>query len=64
MFTHRSYSLLTDNTFGENLFQNGSLADSDYDLMVDIYNIGRIMFQGYQAPVELVYYQFPTPAQA
>jgi len=64
MLTHRSLSLLTEGTFGENIFQNGSLDDSDYDLMVDIYNIGRIMFQWYTAPVELVYYQFPTPAQA
>jgi hypothetical protein len=32
--------------------------------MVDIYNIGRLMFEGYKAPIELVYYQFPTPAQA
>jgi hypothetical protein len=32
--------------------------------MVDIYNIGRLMFEGYKAPIELVYYQLPTPAQA
>ncbi len=64
MLTNRSLSLLTEGTFWENIFQNGSLEDSDYDLMVDIYNIWRIMFQWYTAPVELVYYQFPTPAQA
>lgn len=60
MLTNRSIVLLTEGTFGENIFQNGSLQDSDYDLMIDIYNIGRLMFQGYIAPVELVYYQLPT----
>ncbi len=63
MLTNRSVSLLTEGTFGENIFQNGSLQDSDYDLMIDIYNIGRLMFQWYTAPVELVYYQFPTAGQ-
>lgn len=63
MLTNRSVSLLTEWTFGENIFQNGSLQDSDYDLMIDIYNIGRLMFQWYIAPVELVYYQFPTAGQ-
>jgi len=45
MLTNRSVSVLTEGTFGENIFQNGSLQDSDYDLMIDIYNIGRLMFQ-------------------
>gem|GEM_PF-2090542 len=45
MLTNRSVSVLTEGTFGENIFQNGSLKDSDYDLMIDIYNIGRLMFQ-------------------
>lgn len=63
MLTNRSVSVLTEGTFGENIFQNGSLQDSDYDLMIDIYNIGRLMFQWYIAPVELVYYQFPTAGQ-
>lgn len=63
MLTNRSVSVLTEGTFGENIFQNGSLKDSDYDLMIDIYNIGRLMFQWYIAPVELVYYQFPTAGQ-
>lgn len=64
MLTERSMSLLTAPTFWENVFQNGSLADSDYDLMVDIYNIGRLLFEWYQPPVELIYYQLPSPAQA
>lgn len=63
MLTNRSVSMLTEWTFGENIFQNGSLQDSDYDLMIDIYNIGRLMFQWYTAPVELVYYQFPAAGQ-
>lgn len=63
MLTNRSVSLLTEGTFGENIFQNGSLQDSDYDLMIDIYNIGRLMFQWYTSPVELVYYQMPTVGQ-
>ena len=64
MLTNRSVSLLTEWTFGENIFQNGSLQDSDYDLMIDIYNIGRLMFQWYTPPVELVYYQMPTVWQS
>ena len=60
MVTDRSVSTITEGSFGEDVFQNGTIEDSDYDLMVDIYNIGRLMFQSYTPPIELVYYQLPT----
>lgn len=63
MLTNRSVSLITEWSFGENIFQNGTLDDSDYDLMDDIYRIGTLLFQSYIPPVELVYYQLPTAGQ-
>lgn len=45
MLTNRSVSLITDGSFGENIFQNGTLSDSDYDIMDDIYRIGNLLFQ-------------------
>lgn len=53
----RSY---TDNIYGSDYFQNGTLDDSDYDLLLDIYNIGTIMFEWFQKPVEILFFRLPT----
>ena len=39
------FNALSNDTYGTEFFQNGTLDDSDFDLLVDIAEIGRIMFE-------------------
>jgi hypothetical protein len=48
------------NNFGDDLFWNGSLDDSDYDLMIDINNIGDLFFQSFKPVTEIVFYSLPN----
>jgi len=45
--------------YGKNLFQNGNEDDSSYDLLIDIQNIGNLLFEGNKPTVEVLFYQFP-----
>lgn len=54
------FSSLSNDTYGTEFFQNGTLDDSDFDLLVDISEIGRIMFEGYKPPLTTVFYGMPT----
>ncbi len=54
------FNSLSRDTYGTEFFQNGTLDDSDYDLLVDISEIGRIMFDGYKPPLTTVFYGMPT----
>lgn len=45
--------------FGEEYFQNGSLDDSEYDLLIDIQTIGDIMFESNKQTEELIFYRLP-----
>jgi len=45
--------------FGEDLFTNGSLEDSSYDIMIDIQNIGNLLFTSFISPTETLFYRFP-----
>jgi len=54
-----SFAKLSDENIGSNYFQNGTLDDSDYDLMLDIQALGEIMFDGFKPPVEVLFYKMP-----
>jgi len=45
--------------FGSNYFQNGTLDDSDYDLMLDIKAIWELIFEWFKPPVEVLFYRMP-----
>lgn len=51
---------LSHDTYGTEFFQNGTLDDSDFDLLVDISEIGRIMFEWYKPPLTTVFYGMPS----
>lgn len=51
---------ISTSTIGGELFQNGTIEDSDYDIMVDIQNIWQLLFEWYEPPVELLFYKMPT----
>jgi len=46
-------------TIDENTFQNGTIDDSDYDIVYDIARIGDLFFVWFTPPVETIFYQFP-----
>lgn len=54
------FASLSNNTYGTEFFQNGTLDDSDFDLLVDIAEIGRIMFEWYKPPLTTVFYGMPS----
>jgi len=49
----------SDMTIDENIFQNGTIDDSDYDIMYDIARIGELFFVWFTPPVQTIFYQFP-----
>lgn len=46
-------------TYGKELFRNNELEDSSYDIMTDIYQVNRLLFEYEQKPSEIVFYQMP-----
>lgn len=54
------FNALSNDTYGTEFFQNGTLDDSDFDLLVDIAEIGRIMFEWYKPPLTTVFYGMPS----
>jgi len=56
-----NYDLFTtkQSNFGEDLFVNGSLEDSDFDLLVDIDKIGQKLFQSVTSPIQTLFYELP-----
>lgn len=46
-------------TIDENIFQNGTIEDSDYDIVYDIARIGDLFFVWFTPPVQTIFYQFP-----
>ncbi len=51
-------------TYGEDLFTNGTLDDSAYDILVDIKNIGKILFSSFISPTETLFYTLPKNKSA
>jgi len=45
--------------FADDLFWNWKLEDADYDLLYDVEIIGKILFEGFKPPPQVLYYQFP-----
>jgi len=53
-----------EQNFGEDLFTNGTLDDSAYDILVDIKNIGNIMFTSFISPTQTLFYTLPKSKSA
>lgn len=51
-------SFKTD-AFWEDFFSNGTLDDSEYDILVDIENIGNLLFTSFSKPSQTLFYQMP-----
>ena len=46
--------------YWDDIFQNGSLDDSDYDLLVDIDQIGKKFFESFTTPAQTLFYALPS----
>ena len=44
---------------GANKYINGDLADSDYDLMYDISQVGTILYESYKPQPQIIFYNPP-----
>ncbi|HMS90803.1 MAG TPA: hypothetical protein PKC87_01155 [Candidatus Absconditabacterales bacterium] len=53
-------STLNKSNFGSDLFWNGTLDDSDFDLLYDINQIGKILFDDIAESPEILFYRLPT----
>jgi len=49
-----------EQNYGEDIFTNGSTDDSSYDILIDIKNIGNLLFSSFISPTETLFYKLPT----
>lgn len=56
-------STLNKANFGSDLFWNGTLDDSDFDLLYDINQIGKIFFEGFVDSPQILFYRLPLSEQ-
>jgi len=52
-------STLNQNNFWSDLFRNGTLDDSSFDLLYDINQIGKILFENFKDSPEVLFYRLP-----
>ncbi len=46
--------------FGANKYINGDMADSDYDLMYDMSQVGTILYKSYKPQPQIIFYKLPS----
>lgn len=46
--------------FGANKYINGDIADSDYDLMYDMSQVGTILYKSYKPQPQIIFYKLPN----
>ncbi|HMT01122.1 MAG TPA: hypothetical protein PKC14_02240 [Candidatus Absconditabacterales bacterium] len=56
-----SHHKIEQSSRGTDIFSNASLEDSSYDLMIDIQNIGSLLFGNNKKVDEIVFFQMPRP---
>jgi hypothetical protein len=52
-------SALSQTNFGSDLFWNGSLDDSDFDILYDINQLGQIFFESFVESPQVLFYRLP-----
>ena len=55
---------LVQNNFGSDVFWNGSVDDSDFDILSDIHQLGQIFFDTFTQSPEILFYRLPTVSSA
>ena len=57
-------STLNKSNYGSDFFRNGTLDDSDFDLLYDINQVGKILFDAFKDTPEILFYTLPTLKKA
>ncbi len=52
--------LIEESNLWKDKYQNGNIEDSAYDLMYDIGQVGKILFDDTKAPTQILFYRLPT----
>lgn len=67
-YTYYSHNFMTttlvQNNFGSDVFWNGSVDDSDFDILSDIHQLGQIFFDTFTQSPEILFYRLPTVSSA
>lgn len=58
--SHKENQQIKTANLSANKYQNGDKKDSDFDLLHDISQIGKIMFEGFKSQPEIIFYQTPN----
>jgi hypothetical protein len=60
-----SYTIsnLNKENFGSEILWNGTLDDSDFDLLYDINQIGKILFEDFTESPQILFYRMPKSPQ-
>lgn len=53
------HDTMNRDTLGSDLFQNWSLDDSDYDILVDVDKLWKKMFSSFTTPTQTLFYELP-----
>lgn len=60
-YSHNLMNLnLVQNNFGADVFWNGSLDDSDFDILSDIHQLGQVLFENFTQSPEILFYRLPS----
>ena len=59
-----SMSTINKDNFGSDFFWNGTKDDSDFDLLYDINQIGKILFENIQDSPQILFYKLPKSSAA
>lgn len=55
---------LASTNVGNDIYYNGTLDDSPYDILVDIQNIGDVLFSNNEQTDNIIFYTFPSSSVA
>lgn len=58
--TTYAMSTLNKSNFGSDLFWNGTLDDSDFDVLYDINQIGKLLFDDFKESPQILFYRLPA----
>lgn len=58
--TDQEVTSLEEASLAENKYQNGDTEDSDFDILFDIAQVGKILFESFKAQPKIIYYQMPN----
>jgi len=57
--TNYAVSNLNKSNFGSDLFRNGTLDDSDFDILYDINQVGKLLFDDFNESPQILFYRLP-----